>query len=1204
MAEQLENTRPRFIPENPFSLDFNEVPSTAFDTTRTDTALKDKDKKDSEPGTQAIPDTSQGPRPGNIPSVKLSQGTDVFLPDVNLDLLDPSVLNPNKSKPEGKAQPGGKPPEQQGPPPPPGKPAGDAGSDSPVQTDKPQTPADTTPKNVFVNAETKKIDKIDYAGRAREFQHDPQRGLVGVKETGPDGPREYVKRSDGNDARWFMKAGSVELPLAGEFDLRPNGDFLLRNSSTQPWQVESPDGKVTIERPRIQSPAQSDAESFAPGRVLAEVSADKHGNVGTVKLPDGSNRSYKFDDTGEQLLQITDRVKTSSGERVEEWTRQALPTGGFGEKFVRTNPPGGTETRENIKQLGNGAYEYTDANGERKTSHLAAHGDGKPQTPWKANVQMDEQGRFKAIENDRFKRTYEYFEGTTKIKSYHVVDKQNGQSTTWSRQSPTSGDWTGKTGDGRTATMKGEFAITDDGVHVVQKLSASYGGGAENYAFLGNGAKVGIKATEEGKGLAAAEGGQARYVKRADGSSVAYTNNDNTEISVFDGQTKQRTTWTKGADGMWKSDSPYEPDARKDLKFNEQGELSYVDDRGNTRTRTLAGEDIIAKKDGSKLVYDNQGKLSRVMFGDTTRTFQKDDQGAITAVLDSNSQGESRTVFPPGLHAGQKVEDAKLDENGDLSYTVKSGDGKVESKITERSNGLRLEHDADGFLTKSGKPNGITRKFEYAGEGASKQLVMVTDTRATKDGERSTVWARQPQASGGFSEDFHSQAENGKARTPRKIGNVHPDGEYEYLAADAKPGDKPRIQGLNAGDGTGFSGSVEESRFSLLESMERNLDEPRLRRMEEMMKAYEQRMMDRAQARKLAGVTSAEKIDEDVSQTVSRTYDHLAQMVNSDDGNTFFDKQQRAFLAENFMYHAQDPTTMDQGSAGGQDWDGHGTCWIQAAHIWGLTQRTDHMADLLKQVSLTGSYTTKNSGTQGDQPKTVTFSKNHLKFPDGFQESNWCISKASDTWDRQPGLIRQCDGDRSPVGKIFDYTLPVIGNRSQSARAMDGGTHESFRTTGNRWYVGNAEIMQMVTGDKPCDVSSGGHGKGTLIDGDMRKTLLEKGTVLNYSPGHMKSIHLKQVDGKWCLIQDNQHGENDDRIIARISDLEAWARGDRGAEQRVNEYVKQTKYKLETDSTIRGTIKPTADSKEYNNSSNGQYYPQPHRQYRQYRGYR
>lgn len=1106
MVEQsLETNKPALAPENPFRTNFNELVPPGSDISRTETtSANDKDQKDST-GTATIPDTSDSPRPGNIPSLKLSEGTDVFLPDLSWDLLDKGLI------PDG-TKDGARGPEKTATIP------GDS---------KPTTPE--VPKPVTPDATT------------------------------PEVPKPVMP----------LKPGEVRPPM--------------------------PDA----------------------GQRKQEITSDKHGNVETVRLPDGSTRTYKFDESGKELLQITDRLKTTAGERVEEWTRQANPTGGFGDKFSRTQPAGSTEVRGSVKQLPDGSYEYTDMKNEKKTSQLAMQGDAKPETPWKADVKRDEQGRFASIENDRFKREYQYFDNSTKIKSYHVVDKQTGQSATWSRTAPESANWTAQTGDGRTATLQGEFAVTEDGVHVVQRLSCSWEQGAQNYAFLGNGTKVGIKATEN-NGLVADEGGQSRYVRRGDGSTISYTGNDNNQISVYDAATKNRINWTKGADGLWKSDSPYEPEARKDLKFNEQGELSYTDDKGNSRTRTVSGEEIVGKKDGSKLVYDRQGKLTKVMYGDVTRTFSKDDKGNVTSVQESNSKGESKTIFPPSIEKGQKLEDAKLSEEGDLQYSVKDADGKVVKKVTERANGLNLEHDKDNALIKAGKPNGITRKFEYAGEGENKKLVSVTDTRATKDGERSTVWARQALPQGGFSEEFHSKTENGKERPTRKIGNISSDGAYEYLSADAKPDDKPRIQGLSGGDGA-FSDNVEEARLNLLESMEKGLDEPRLKRMEEMMKAYEQRMMDRSQARKLAGVTSPEKIDEDVSQTVARTYDHLRQMVTTDSGSTFFDEKQRTFLAENFMFHAQDPTTMDQGAASNQDWQGHGTCWMQAAHIWGMTQRTDHMADLLKQVSLTGSYTTKNSGKEGPQPKTIQFSKQYLNFPQGYQETNWNISKATDTWDRQPGFMRQCDGDRSPVGKIFDYTMPVIGNRSQDPRALDGGTHQSFTTTGNRWYVGNAEIMEMVTGDKPCDMASQGHGQGTLLDGDFRKTLLEKGTVLNYSPGHMKSIALKQIDGKWCVVQDNQHGENDDRIIARITDIERWAKGDRSAEQQVNEAVNQRKYKLESDATIVGIVTPTADgdtnngpNRSYNSASNGMYYPsqnyQPspgyHYQNRGYQPYR
>src|SRR5262249_116765 len=160
----------------------------------------------------------------------------------------------------------------------------------------------------------------------------------------------------------------------------------------------------------------------------------------------------------------------------------------------------------------------------------------------------------------------------------------------------------------------------------------------------------------------------------------------------------------------------------------------------------------------------------------------------------------------------------KLTADGDLQYTIRGGDNKIISKVNERSNGTKLEYDGDNLLLKATKPNGFTRKFDYVGEGASKQLAMVTDTRPTKDGDRSTVWARKGLPQGGLSDDFYSAGPDGKEKTPRKIGNVTPDGDYEYTDKNSKPGDKPRVQRLDSGDGTGFSGSVEESRLNLMEA--------------------------------------------------------------------------------------------------------------------------------------------------------------------------------------------------------------------------------------------------------------------------------------------------------------------------------------------------------------------------------------------------
>ncbi len=1163
----------------------------------------------------------------DLPSFQLAQGTDLFLPDLREmgltedlgSLVEPGrprlanqtadrpvtpptnqpadrSLTPPANQPGVRAvtpatnQPGDRPvtlptsqPAVRSLTPPATNQPGERSATPPTGTDRvtpgsgenrPDAPL-PDPDNVTRGADGK-IERIVYPdGRVRTFIHD-SRGLSQVTETDTHGTRAYVN----NSGNWSLRAGSIELPLAGEFDLRENGAFALRNATNQPWQIENPDGTRTIERPRIQTVRVDTGGDTSAPRATVELQRDRHGNIDQVRLPNGSTRAYRYDESGRELLQITDTVKTPQGDRVEQWTRQAQPTGGMSSDFVRTQPAStDAERRTGVRVTETGSYEYSDARAERKVSQLAITGDASSQTPWRSNVNRDDQGRFRSIENDRFRRDYEYFEGTNKIRSYTVVDKRTGEGATWTRANADSDMWTSRSRNGyQTSGMRGEFSVTDDGLHLVRKQ------GESPYVFLPDGTRCEVTVGQDGNVSARAEG-RVRYVRRTDGGTVAYTKADGSEISVYDHQNRTRVTWSRGTDGNWTSDSAYEPGSRRDMTFNDKGELSYKDSSGATRTRTLDGQEIVQKEDGSKLVYDRQGNLTKVIFGDTERTFVRDGN-QITGITET-TRGERRSVFPPPLARGQRMEDVQLSRDGDLSYIIRGTDQNVHSAVTERSNGLRVEYDDSGFLKSVRRPNGMTRAFEYAGEGVNKTLIQVRDARPSPTGERVTTWSRNALPNGGYSPEFQSRTDQGRDRPARTIGNILPDGSYEFTTADQRPGDRPRVQRLTGGDGGGeafASDNVEDAHFNLMDTMRQHMDEPRLQRMEEMMRAYEQRMQQRAVARRLAGVTSPETIDQDVAQTVSRTYDQLSQLVSGQDPRALFDQNQRVFLAENFMFHAQDPTTMDQGPSSPGDSSGHGTCWIQAAHIWALTQRTDHMADLLRQVALTGRYTTKNGGEQGSGPKTVEFSREYLRFPDGFQETRWCISKATDMWDRRGNMMSQCDGERSPVGKIFDYVLPVLGGRRQTPAAMDGGTYDSFNQPGNRWYVGNAEIMQMVTGDRPCDVARPQYSAGHLVNNDIRRTLLEKGTVLNYLPGHLRSLHLRQMDGQWVLYQDDQHGESDDRIVGRITDLERWARGDNSACRTVNERVNHRRFRLETDYTIRGTIQPSPDSNNWNNT--------------------
>jgi hypothetical protein len=261
-------------------------------------------------------------------------------------------------------------------------------------------------------------------------------------------------------------------------------------------------------------------------------------------------------------------------------------------------------------------------------------------------------------------------------------------------------------------------------------------------------------------------------------------------------------------------------------------------------------------------------------------------------------------------------------------------------------------------------------------------------------------------------------------------------------------------------------------------------------------------------------------------------------MIESDDPDAFYTKDLRARLATTFMFHAQDPTLMDQGI-------NNGTCWIQQGHVWAMVQHPDAMADLLKQIALKGKYTTKNSGEHDPTPKTYEFLKSYLSFPHGSEEAGWTIEKA----DAVMNSIGQKNVYRSPVGKIFDNVLPILGNRKE----VDGGCYAT-RKTPEGLLLGSRGIIYSITGDILCDTEKnmyGWHEDANLIQDDLRLTLLEKGALNTYREGHGTSMHLRRLNGEWVIYHDDQHGEHTDWVISKISDIERWAKGDTSVEQPV-----------------------------------------------------
>ncbi|MBM4437824.1 MAG: redoxin domain-containing protein, partial [Actinobacteria bacterium] len=301
------------------------------------------------------------------------------------------------------------------------------------------------------------------------------------------------------------------------------------------------------------------------------------------------------------------------------------------------------------------------------------------------------------------------------------------------------------------------------------------------------------------------------------------------------------------------------------------------------------------------------------------------------------------------------------------------------------------------------------------------------------------------------------------------------------------------------------SDKVRTAHGSFLETMQGRLDETRLKRFDRMMVEFERRMGDRAYQRLLAGQDSGQ-VHREIESTIADTYQHLGEMVSAPDASrNVFDQKSRTFLAENFMLHAADPATYDQG--------GEGSCWLQAGTIaTGWINHADGLARFMKEVTLTGDYTSLNQGRGNSSPRTYTFNR-----------GIFALRGSTAAWTLDNALGGSA---RSPVGKILDEGLSaMLGRRSPYA-----GTYGEV-----------AQVMYMVTGDTPAS--------GT--NGNQQRTLLEKGAYINYWPGHMLSQQLRREGDRWLIVQDNQWGERSDYVIARINDLRSWdarSEGRRGFE--------------------------------------------------------
>lgn len=625
--------------------------------------------------------------------------------------------------------------------------------------------------------------------------------------------------------------------------------------------------------------------------------------------------------------------------------------------------------------------------GQHDQQQLAREADELKQKAAQTKVTRDQQGRTDTIDNSTSTRDYDYFGETDQIKSMEMTKKEDGSTTTWSRENEKSNRWTADSGDGGKKYWYGDVKVNEDGVHMIRP--SRYGSNNREWqGSFADGTKTNIRDDQQGNQVGRGENNKVNYFRDQDGRSRMLTK-DQLKTRGKDGK---ESVWNRDKDGNWTTKGSDE--VRKEVALNDRGQLTFTDAQGRQVSENFDGSRVAKDGDGRELHYDAGGQLNQISHRGRQRFLDYQD-----GKLQSFRDGEGEQIS----HKGMKVAD-----NGDVSY--KDGNG---GRITHTLEGTKNRHDKDGFLTEVSKENGRNRTFEYEGKGKDKQLSSFTDTRQGPNGERVETWTR------GQDGAFHSVGRNGRERTARENVQVQENGDVSYT----RPGeDQERTSRVSGGGETGFdSGSVEDAHYNFRDTMEGLVGPERLQRIDRMMAQFEKRMSERAEARLIAGQDPA-SVYADIESEIAGTYDQMAELAGTPDGpGQLFDQQSRVALAENYLYHVADPMSMDQGQ--------NGTCWLEAGIIaGGLVNNPQHVGRFLKEVALTSSYTSHNLGEGDPRQHTFQFNPRIFGFSGYDEEGRWTLGNA------------HRNGMRSPVGLILDEGMSAMVGRGHPDAGRYGGS--------------------------------------------------------------------------------------------------------------------------------------------------------------------
>lgn len=916
------------------------------------------------------------------------------------------------------------------------------------------------------------ISDIEYgSGKSRHLNRDANNQVIGIITKTPEGTTELVKK----DNRWFLRDNGLDVPFPGKVECEANGDVCFQTDDKGSWRRERPGGSIVIEK---------------TNETGARLCYDSQNQVQHVTRKDGSII---------ERLNANTIAETAPGQKPVIWTKQ-------GDVWIAN--PNTKKSRRNLEITQNGDTSYLSSTGLQCT----IAGDG-------SETRKNDDFTLKYDANDRLtdvivgneKRHYEYFNDTTyDIKSFTFSDTTAGTQKTMTRSDATSWRWqVADSKNPKVTSWYGDVRVGADGVHSYLAVKLDRQGrviqpeaGAKWNSYHPDGSETMDKISADGSRTAYDSEGHIVGHKRPDGYSIVQQ--DENHIQVYDPKLDKTVTWARYSDGRWISDSANLKDARRNLTFDDHGNLIFDTASGDKTILRPNWSSQVIKRDGTKLELDKDKQILTATKGDFIRTFTHAN-GEIQTVKDFNvATKETRLIFSRRPGKEEDRTHIHVSQNGDLSYANKNG-----IAVIERSNRVRLELDADGDIIRSfnGK---CSRVFQYSGEGKNKILQRVVDTRMTEKGQREETWTRVKTLHG-WSSEFRSQTPEGKPRPSRLNIEICADGEYEYRRSTDKPGDKVHIARLR-GDGfeDGVPESVEDAHYDLVESLERCMDrdKPRLERMKGMMKQFEQRMKDQLELM-VAGGIPKHLAEKEIELSMAETYFHTNRLLTAHASRPMYDHRTRVDLAENLICLAADPRrAVVQGSTG--------TCWWESSWNVGLFQRNaNHAARLVADVALTRQYTStagpmedRYGRSKAGRPKTIAIPPEYVAISRNKENSgyNWRVENVGER------------STRSPVGMIIDQVGPPILGWRGFGQSNAGGHGEA------------RNILYMLTGKDEIR-----HGNSSLGNYELLQ-LLKTGGWTSSGGGHMWAYTMRKVNGEWLVYKDDQYAGND-YVIKRIANI-------------------------------------------------------------------